>query len=142
MRLCGVPPGLHHGYPKKLTRNYQHILSLATIISNNPHNTTLQKGFIKSAQVPFQSWLLGAMVAPTPVSALLHAVAVVKVGVFSIVRVMTGIFGIDLLAHFNLGIVVMCIASVTILTASCIALSQDELLGHFLAPERFRLLRT
>jgi multicomponent Na+:H+ antiporter subunit D len=84
-------------------------------------------GFAKAGIMPFHSWLPAAMVAPTPVSALLHAVAVVKVGVFSIVRVMTGIFGVDLLADFNLGVVVMSIASVTILTASCIALSQDEL---------------
>ncbi|RLB91201.1 MAG: monovalent cation/H+ antiporter subunit D family protein, partial [Deltaproteobacteria bacterium] len=84
-------------------------------------------GFAKAGIMPFHSWLPAAMVAPTPVSALLHAVAVVKVGVFSIVRVMTGIFGIDLLSHFNLGVVVMGIASVTILVASCIALSQDEL---------------
>ncbi|RLB88608.1 MAG: monovalent cation/H+ antiporter subunit D family protein, partial [Deltaproteobacteria bacterium] len=84
-------------------------------------------GFAKAGIMPFHSWLPAAMVAPTPVSALLHAVAVVKVGVFSIVRVMTGIFGIDLLTKFNLGIIVMIIASTTILIASCIALSQDEL---------------
>ncbi|MCK5836675.1 MAG: monovalent cation/H+ antiporter subunit D family protein, partial [Desulfobacula sp.] len=84
-------------------------------------------GFAKAAIMPFHTWLPAAMVAPTPVSALLHAVAVVKVGVFSIVRVMTGIFGVDLLADFNLGVVVMSIASVTILLGSCIALSQDEL---------------
>lgn len=84
-------------------------------------------GFAKAGIMPFHSWLPAAMVAPTPVSALLHAVAVVKVGVFSIVRVMTGIFGIDLLAKYELGIIVMIIASTTILLASCIALSQDEL---------------
>jgi multicomponent Na+:H+ antiporter subunit D len=84
-------------------------------------------GFAKAGIMPFHTWLPAAMVAPTPVSALLHAVAVVKVGVFSIVRVMTGIFGVDLLAHFNLGVVVMTIASVTILLGSCIAMSQDEL---------------
>jgi multicomponent Na+:H+ antiporter subunit D len=84
-------------------------------------------GFAKAGIMPVHSWLPAAMVAPTPVSALLHAVAVVKVGVFSIVRVMTGIFGIDLLAHFHLGFMVMIIASITILVASCIALSQDEL---------------
>jgi multicomponent Na+:H+ antiporter subunit D len=84
-------------------------------------------GFAKAGIMPFHTWLPAAMVAPTPVSALLHAVAVVKVGVFSIVRVMTGIFGVDLLAAHNLGIVVMSIASVTILVGSCIALSQDEL---------------
>jgi multicomponent Na+:H+ antiporter subunit D len=84
-------------------------------------------GFAKAGIMPFHSWLPAAMVAPTPVSALLHAVAVVKVGVFSIVRVMTGVFGIDLLARYDLGIIVMVIASTTILLASCIALSQDEL---------------
>ncbi len=84
-------------------------------------------GFAKAGIMPFHSWLPAAMVAPTPVSALLHAVAVVKVGVFSIVRVMTGIFGVDLLTTYNLGILVMIIASVTILVGSCIAMSQDEL---------------
>ena len=84
-------------------------------------------GFAKAGIMPFHSWLPAAMVAPTPVSALLHAVAVVKVGVFSIVRVITGIFGVDLLASFDLGVVIMTIASVTILVGSCIALSQDEL---------------
>ncbi|MCF8114204.1 MAG: monovalent cation/H+ antiporter subunit D family protein [Desulfotignum sp.] len=84
-------------------------------------------GFAKAGIMPFHSWLPAAMVAPTPVSALLHAVAVVKVGVFSIVRVITGIFGVDLLAQFNLGVVVMVIASFTIIVSSCIALSQDEL---------------
>lgn len=84
-------------------------------------------GFAKAGIMPFHSWLPAAMVAPTPVSALLHAVAVVKVGVFSIVRVVTGIFGVQLLSDFNLGVVVMSVASVTILVGSCIALSQDEL---------------
>ncbi|MBF0201613.1 MAG: monovalent cation/H+ antiporter subunit D family protein [Desulfamplus sp.] len=84
-------------------------------------------GFAKAGIMPFHSWLPAAMVAPTPVSALLHAVAVVKVGVFSIVRVITGIFGVDLLASFNLGIVLMIISSITIIVSSCIALSQDEL---------------
>lgn len=84
-------------------------------------------GFAKAGIMPFHSWLPAAMVAPTPVSALLHAVAVVKVGVFSIVRVVTGIFGVGLLSEMNLGVVIMSIASITILVGSCIALSQDEL---------------
>jgi multicomponent Na+:H+ antiporter subunit D len=84
-------------------------------------------GFAKAGIMPFHSWLPAAMVAPTPVSALLHAVAVVKVGVFSIVRVLTGIFGVDLLGAFNLGTLIMVIAAFTILVSSCIALSQDEL---------------
>lgn len=83
-------------------------------------------GFAKAGIMPFHSWLPAAMVAPTPVSALLHAVAVVKVGAFSIVRVITGIFGIDFLLTFHLGAVVAAIASITILVSSCIALTQDE----------------
>jgi len=84
-------------------------------------------GFAKAGIMPFHSWLPAAMVAPTPVSALLHAVAVVKVGVFSIVRVLTGVFGIDLLASLHLGTVVCYIASFTIIVASLLALSQDGL---------------
>src|SRR5208283_2428463 len=54
-------------------------------------------GFAKNGVMPFHHWLPGAMVAPTPVSALLHAVAVVKVGVFSTVRVMLYVFGVNMM---------------------------------------------
>jgi len=84
-------------------------------------------GFAKAAIMPFHGWLPAAMVAPTPVSALLHAVAVVKVGVFSIVRVLTGVFGIELLSTLNLGLVICVAASFTIIVASLIALTQDNL---------------
>ncbi|MFW6323461.1 MAG: monovalent cation/H+ antiporter subunit D family protein [Desulfovibrionales bacterium] len=84
-------------------------------------------GFAKAGVMPFHSWLPAAMVAPTPVSALLHAVAVVKVGAFSIVRVVTGIFGADLLSGHDLGILVAVIASITLIGGSLIALSQDSL---------------
>ncbi len=84
-------------------------------------------GFAKAAIIPFHSWLPAAMVAPTPVSALLHAVAVVKVGAFSIVRVITGVFGTDLLLSLHLGTLICYIASFTVIVASLIALSQDEL---------------
>jgi multicomponent Na+:H+ antiporter subunit D len=84
-------------------------------------------GFAKAAVFPLHGWLPAAMVAPTPVSALLHAVAVVKVGVFSILRVLTGVFGIKLLSSLNLGPLICIIASVTVLIASLIALSQDNL---------------
>ncbi|MBW2366524.1 MAG: monovalent cation/H+ antiporter subunit D family protein [Deltaproteobacteria bacterium] len=84
-------------------------------------------GFAKSGIMPFHSWLPAAMVAPTPVSALLHAVAVVKVGVFCILRVMTGVFGIETLSSLPVHGMVGAAASVTILAASLIALSQDEL---------------
>jgi multicomponent Na+:H+ antiporter subunit D len=84
-------------------------------------------GFAKAAIMPFHSWLPAAMVAPTPVSALLHAVAVVKVGVFCVVRVITGVFGTDLLLSLNFGPFILFVASVTILVGSFIALTQDEL---------------
>jgi multicomponent Na+:H+ antiporter subunit D len=84
-------------------------------------------GFAKVGIMPFHSWLPAAMVAPTPVSALLHAVAVVKVGAFSVVRVITGVFGTDLLSSLDLGTIICYLASFTIITASLIALSQDGL---------------
>jgi multicomponent Na+:H+ antiporter subunit D len=84
-------------------------------------------GFAKAAIMPFHAWLPAAMVAPTPVSALLHAVAVVKVGVFCVARMITGIFGTNLLAASGLSTLVCIIAAVTILTSSLVALSQDDL---------------
>ena len=84
-------------------------------------------GFSKAGLMPFHSWLPGAMVAPTPVSALLHAVAVVKVGVFCVIRVVTGIFGIDLLRDLGANLVLCWIAAFTVVTSSLIALSQDSL---------------
>ncbi len=84
-------------------------------------------GFAKNGVMPFHHWLPGAMVAPTPVSALLHAVAVVKVGVFSTTRVMLYIFGVDKMDAFNLGIPTAYFVSFTILAASLIALSKDNL---------------
>jgi multicomponent Na+:H+ antiporter subunit D len=84
-------------------------------------------GFAKAAIMPVHGWLPAAMVAPTPVSAFLHGVAVVKVGVFSILRVIFGIFGPGLLRDLDLGMVITTLASVTILAASLVALTQDNL---------------
>lgn len=84
-------------------------------------------GFSKAGLMPFHSWLPGAMVAPTPVSALLHAVAVVKVGVFCIIRVFTGVFGLEFLKTLDIAMVVAWIAAFTILVSSLIAMSQDNL---------------
>ena len=84
-------------------------------------------GFAKAGVMPFHNWLPSAMVAPTPVSALLHAVAVVKVGVFSVLRVVFHIYGVDLMSRMDLGITAAYVVSFTILTASIIALSKDNL---------------
>ncbi|RLB82689.1 MAG: monovalent cation/H+ antiporter subunit D family protein [Deltaproteobacteria bacterium] len=84
-------------------------------------------GFAKAAIMPLHAWLPAAMVAPTPVSALLHAVAVVKVGVFSVVRVLTGVFGTNLLLSLDFSPFIIFVASVTILVGSFIALTQDNL---------------
>ena len=84
-------------------------------------------GFAKGAVMPLHNWLPSAMVAPTPVSALLHAVAVVKVGVFSILRVVFHIYGVDLMSRMGLGITAAYVVSFTIVTGSIIALSKDNL---------------
>lgn len=84
-------------------------------------------GIGKAALMPFHSWLPAAMVAPTPVSALLHAVAVVKAGVFTIARVVLFVFGVDLLSTLGLGTILAYVASFTIIVASVIALRQDNL---------------
>jgi multicomponent Na+:H+ antiporter subunit D len=84
-------------------------------------------GFAKAAIMPMHGWLPAAMVAPTPVSSFLHGVAVVKVGVFSIVRIILGIFGPGLLQNLDLGVIITTLASITVLVASLVALTQDNL---------------
>ena len=84
-------------------------------------------GIGKAALMPFHRWLPAAMVAPTPVSALLHAVAVVKAGVFTVLKVVVYIFGIDFLSGAGLSIWLMYVAAATILIASGVALTRDNL---------------
>ena len=84
-------------------------------------------GIAKAALMPLHSWLPAAMVAPTPVSALLHAVAVVKTGVFVVVKVVLHIFGVNLLTQLSLGTALAYFASFTIIVASIVALRQDNL---------------
>ena len=81
----------------------------------------------KAAIMPIHSWLPAAMIAPTPVSALLHAVAVVKAGVFGSVRVVCYVFGPSLLKEIDMGIVLAYFAAITILVSSMFALAQDNL---------------
>jgi multicomponent Na+:H+ antiporter subunit D len=75
-------------------------------------------GIGKAAIMPFHRWLPAAMVAPTPVSALLHAVAVVKAGVFSILKVVIYIFGLDTLADLPATDLMLYIGAATILLSS------------------------
>lgn len=90
-------------------------------------------GIAKAALMPVQRWLPAAMVAPTPVSALLHAVAVVKAGVFSVVKVIVYVFGVDTLAAAGLGGGttaagwLVWVAGFTIVAASVVALHADNL---------------
>jgi multicomponent Na+:H+ antiporter subunit D len=84
-------------------------------------------GIGKAALMPFHRWLPAAMVAPTPVSALLHAVAVVKAGVFSVMKILIYIFGIDFLRDTGASLWLMYVAAATILVASIIALTKDNL---------------
>jgi len=84
-------------------------------------------GIGKAALMPFHRWLPAAMVAPTPVSALLHAVAVVKAGVFSLLKIVIYVFGIDLLAQNGVRELMLWVVAVTILGASIIAMNQDNL---------------
>jgi multicomponent Na+:H+ antiporter subunit D len=84
-------------------------------------------GVGKAALMPFHFWLPNAMVAPTPVSALLHAVAVVKAGVFTVLKVSIYVFGEDLLRETTARDVVLGVACVTIIVASLIAMTKDNL---------------
>ena len=82
---------------------------------------------VKAAVMPLHSWLPSAMIAPTPVSGLLHAVAVVKAGVFGIARTVLDVFGPSLSDALGLSTVLAIVAGATILLASLIALRQDNL---------------
>ena len=84
-------------------------------------------GIGKAALMPLHFWLPAAMVAPTPVSALLHAVAVVKAGVFTIVKVVVYVFGLDVLRGSGHSDWLIYVAGATVVLASLVALRQDNL---------------
>ncbi len=81
---------------------------------------------VKAAIMPLHGWLPSAMVAPAPVSALLHAVAVVKAGAFGILRITFCVFGVELLQDLGIAIWLAAVASFTIVVASVIALTQNN----------------
>ena len=90
--------------------------------------TCLIIGFgVKAGIMPLHGWLPIAMVAPTPVSALLHAVAVVKVGAFGVTRVIYNVFGVELLSVLGFTVPLAYLAAFTIVASSTIALTQDHL---------------
>lgn len=82
---------------------------------------------VKAALIPLHGWLPQAMVAPAPVSALLHAVAVVKAGAFGIIRVVYDVFGAEALARLDMAGPLLWLAAATILYGSLRALQQQEL---------------
>jgi multicomponent Na+:H+ antiporter subunit D len=84
-------------------------------------------GIGKAALMPLHFWLPAAMVAPTPVSALLHAVAVVKAGVFAILKVVVYVFGVDVLRGSEHSHWLIYVAGATVIVASLVALRQDNL---------------
>jgi multicomponent Na+:H+ antiporter subunit D len=84
-------------------------------------------GIGKAALMPVHRWLPSAMVAPTPVSALLHAVAVVKAGVFTVVKVIVYVFGVDTLSAAGAAHWLPAVAGFTIIAASVVALRADNL---------------
>lgn len=84
-------------------------------------------GIGKAALMPFHRWLPAAMVAPTPVSALLHAVAVVKAGVFTLLKVSSQIFGSEYILSNDVTGILVWAAAITILLSSLVAMAKDNL---------------
>lgn len=84
-------------------------------------------GIGKAGLIPVHYWLPAAMVAPTPVSALLHAVAVVKAGVFTVLKVVVYVFGVERLASTGASDWLTIVASISLLMASAVAMTKDNL---------------
>lgn len=82
---------------------------------------------VKTALVPLHGWLPAAMVAPAPVSALLHAVAVVKAGAFGVIRIIYDVYGTPLVHELSVGLPLAALASFTIIYGSIRALQQSDI---------------
>jgi multicomponent Na+:H+ antiporter subunit D len=116
MNMGSVVNGM---FPKEVVAEHPMLVSLTYVL--------FIAGLAKAALMPFHNWLPSAMVAPTPVSALLHAVAVVKAGVFSVCRIILSGFGVETMANLHLGLPTAYLAAFTIVVASLIALTKDDL---------------
>jgi NADH-quinone oxidoreductase subunit L/multicomponent Na+:H+ antiporter subunit D len=81
----------------------------------------------KAGLVPLHTWLPEAMIAPTPISAVLHAVAVVNVGVFGLIRIIYNVFGAQLFQQMGFGYILAVLASITIIYAAIMGLRQKEI---------------
>lgn len=118
--LAGPVEFTHGGALTHLTDRHDHALRIIFVL------LIIGLG-VKAALVPLHGWLPVAMVAPAPVSALLHAVAVVKAGAFGIVRMVYEVFGVQLADRLGLLTPLAIVASLTILYGSMRALTQDDL---------------
>ncbi|MCK6370228.1 MAG: monovalent cation/H+ antiporter subunit D family protein [Gammaproteobacteria bacterium] len=125
LTLCTYPLVTHHGTPA--SRSGGILAGKTGAVTTGVLLALFMFGIGKAALMPVHRWLPAAMVAPTPVSALLHAVAVVKAGVFSVVKVIVYVFGVDLLAGLATAAWLPVIAGLTIVLASLTALRSDNL---------------
>ncbi|RXI46937.1 hypothetical protein DP145_05140 [Clostridium tetani] len=120
--LFAVTKGLDF-YPKGIIRDFK---LNKTLISTSYIVMFLGFG-VKAALVPFHSWLPKAMVAPTPVSSLLHAVAVVKSGVFALIRITYYVFGGEIVKLIYGRKYLLLFVTISILMGSFLALHQSNL---------------
>ncbi|HDZ56972.1 MAG TPA: monovalent cation/H+ antiporter subunit D family protein [Pseudomonas xinjiangensis] len=118
--LAGSPDFTPGGYLQSFTgeQSPSLILAFALLIAGLG---------VKAALIPLHGWLPQAMVAPAPVSALLHAVAVVKAGAFGIIRVVYDVYGIETVGALGVHLPLMALAASTILYGSVMALRQQEI---------------
>ncbi|MEH6389102.1 MAG: proton-conducting transporter membrane subunit [Pseudomonas profundi] len=118
--LTGSPEFVPGGYLQPLLDEHRSSLILAFALMIGGLG-------VKAALVPLHGWLPQAMVAPAPVSALLHAVAVVKAGAFGIVRVVYDVYGVEPVQALGLNVPLLALAAATIIYGSIKALQQQEL---------------